>query len=458
MRITLNAVVFLIGCSSGNVFGTDWSIATFSADITIPIGHRCMGVLETKSKQINDPLEAHGLIIQGSGPAMILLALDWCEVRNDSYEQWRLALAKAANTSIEHVMVCALHQHDAPVVDAGAQAYLDANGLHNELFDKRFHQRCVSDVVESMKQAMNRARPLTRIGFGMAPVEQIASNRRVEYRDGRVSFDRYSRTAMASPQAQAAEGEIDPDLRALVFFDHDSPVATLTCYATHPMSSYGNGVVSGDFVALARRRHQQESPGNKQIYVTGCSGDVTAGKYNDGSPSMKTILADRLLDAMRKATQNAMKPAAIQPVSEKEIGVRCEKLVLPYHSGKAFRRPALMETLTDASASVEKRITAAMSLSSLDRVEKGIPIDLPIFDLGVRKIILLPGEAFVGYQLMAQSMDESKDVITIGYGECWTGYIPTENAFREGFDHDWRWVASGCEHLIEAKLQKLLSD
>jgi len=48
-------------------------------------------------------------------------------------------------------------------------------------------------------------------------------------------------------------------------------------------------------------------------------------------------------------------------------------------------------------------------------------------------------------------------LIAIGFGECWTGYIPTEDAFQEGFDHGWRWVAEGCEPLIEAKLKSLLN-
>ncbi|MCP4813427.1 MAG: hypothetical protein GY888_13025, partial [Planctomycetaceae bacterium] len=37
-----------------------YRLARFSADVTIPLNHRCMGVLPTKSKKILDPLYAHG--------------------------------------------------------------------------------------------------------------------------------------------------------------------------------------------------------------------------------------------------------------------------------------------------------------------------------------------------------------------------------------------------------------
>ena len=58
--------------------GESWSISTFSSDITIPLGHRCMGVLKTKANRVDDPLQAHGLLIKGPEPAIVLVALDWC--------------------------------------------------------------------------------------------------------------------------------------------------------------------------------------------------------------------------------------------------------------------------------------------------------------------------------------------------------------------------------------------
>ena len=43
-----------------------------------------------------------------------------------------------------------------------------------------------------------------------------------------------------------------------------------------------------------------------QIYVTGCAGDTTAGKYNTGAPENRPVLADRIYQGMEaawKATQ-----------------------------------------------------------------------------------------------------------------------------------------------------------
>lgn len=53
-----------------------FSIAPFSAEVTIPLGHRCMGILPKKADHIDDPLEAHGFVLLGPDKPIVLLALD----------------------------------------------------------------------------------------------------------------------------------------------------------------------------------------------------------------------------------------------------------------------------------------------------------------------------------------------------------------------------------------------
>jgi hypothetical protein len=81
---------------------------------------------------------------------------------------------------------------------------------------------------------------------------------------------------------------------------------------------------------------------------------------------------------------------------------------------------------------------------------------MPCIDLGVAKILLFPGESFVGYQLMAQRMRPNSFVVCIGYGECWPGYIPTKQAFEDGFEDQWLWTAPGAEKKIRAALREVL--
>jgi hypothetical protein len=98
-----------------------------------------------------------------------------------------------------------------------------------------------------------------------------------------------------------------------------------------------------------------------------------------------------------------------------------------------------------------------MSLSSRHRQARGQEIDLPCVDFGPAQLIVLPGESFVGYQLLAQQLRPDSFVATLGYGECWTGYIPTDAAFADRFNHDWRWVGPDAEPRIRAALERVLT-
>lgn len=446
-RLTI-AVVLSVLLSTVNA--SEFRLATFSADVTIPIGHRCMGILPTKAAQIDDPLEAHGFVLLGTEQPIVLVALDWCELRNGAYDRWRDTLADAAGTTRERVLVSCLHQHDAPVVDTDAQALLDEVGLNKELCDSAFQESCLQRIAGELEHSLGSTHRVTHLGLGQAKVVQVASNRRVELADGRVTFNRSSASGGVALHRDAPEGETDSFLKTLSFWNGETPLLAVHTYAVHPMSYYGKGGVSADFVGLARRHRQADHPKITQIYLSGCSGDVTAGKYNDGSPAMRGVLAQRLHDAMRQAWNN------VKRIPLEQVTFRKTDIELPFHEGDEFRRDVLERTLRSDSAATADRITAAMSLASLNRSALDPTIDLPCVDFGSAQLVLFPGETFVGYQRLAQRLRPDSFVVCVGYGECWPGYIPTQKAFDEGFNHDWRWCGPASAERLEQGIPKTL--
>jgi len=411
-----------------------------------------MGILPQKSKTIVDTLELHGFVLLGNTTPIVIAAIDWCEIRNKSYDQWRSRLAKAADTTPERVLLSSLHQHDAPVIDAGAQDLLDAVGLKGELYDRIFHDDVLNRAESALKIAIQDAKPLTHVGYAESPVRDVASNRRVVDPQGKVTFGRGSSSGRDPFLRQAEEGLIDPLLRTISFWNANQCIVEYHSYATHPMSYYGRGEVTSDFVGLARKQLSRADRSIHPIYASGCSGDVTAGKFNDGSPQARTELTAKMLEAM---IQNRSKP------NKKEIASGWEFQSLPlelqYTKSDALQNKQLKQELNDQNLSVEKRILAAMGLSTWNRVvEQRQPIDVPSIDFGIAKIILLPGESFVGYQHLAQKINAPIPVVPVGYGECWTGYVPTDDAFSDGFNESWLWVAPGAQSRIEAVLLKHL--
>src|SRR5262249_7989475 len=201
--------------------------------------------------KIDDPLEAHGFILRRAGKPIVYVAVDWCEIRNDAYDRWRDVLAEAAGTERGRVLVSALHQHDAPIMDLAAEKLLRDNKAKGSICDPEFHEQAVQRVARAVKKALEHSRPITHVGVGQAKVEQVASNRRYHDQSGRVQYNRMS--ASRDPKIRAGEeGTIDPMLKLLSLWDGDTPLVMLHAYATHPMSYYGRGGVSAEFVGMAR--------------------------------------------------------------------------------------------------------------------------------------------------------------------------------------------------------------
>jgi hypothetical protein len=424
--------------------------APFQADVTVPIGHPLMGGGIAPAREVADPLEARGIVFLGSGSPIVFLSIDWCEIRNDAHARWRHALAEAAQTTPDRVLVSAVHVHDAPIADLEAQRLLEASGAAGAICQIPFHEQAVQAVARALRDVVPGAKPLTHIGTGRAPVEQIASNRRYLLPDGAPAFGRTSATRDPYAREQP-EGTVDPELRALSFWSGDQPIATFYHYATHPMSHYGKGLVSADFVGQARRQRQAEQPGGFAVYVSGCSGNVTAGKYNDGDPQNRASLAARLHQAMVRADETATR----HPLGQ--LGFRSARVRLEPRDDPGFSVAELQKRLADGPRPFDQCL-AALGLSWRRRADAGATIDLPLLDFGPAQWLLLPAESYVEFQLYAQTLRPDSFVAVAGYGECAPGYIPTDRHIDENDTnlHDWCWVARGSEGRLKAALERLL--
>jgi len=454
MKILVIGLLLGLGCSAGpgpeSSYG--FRIASFSADITPPVGHPLCGGMVPPAARIADPLCARGLVIwAGRAEPVVIAAVDWTELRNDAYARWRSEIARAAGTTPARVLLSCVHQHDAPYADLEAQRLLDAHGLPGLHVDPAFHERAVQAAAAALRESIRTPRRVTHLGTGQAEVERVASNRRVVTADGRVTFKRYSRTADPAIK-NAPEGQIDPFLKTLSFWDGERPVAAVSAYAVHPMSRYGGGSVSADFPGLARARRQEETPGVFQIYLSGCSGDVTAARYNEADDASRQALAGRLQDAMRRAWTETRR------VPIENLGLRSAELRFALPPAGPFSVPVMEKTLADEKAGKSPRLMAALGLSWAKRLARDPVIDLPALDFGPAQVVLLPAEAFVEFQLAAQRLRPDRFVLVAGYGECAPGYIPTEAARAEGYveEHGYCWVAAGAEEEIRRGLREAL--
>ena len=425
-------------------------LATFEADITPPLGTPYLGGVRARSTV--DPLYAKGLVLLSEGQLpVVLAALDWCEIRNDSYDTWRDALAESAGTTRDRVLLHCVHQHDAPYVDETAQRLLKEAGVEGDLCHPEANAASRGAVAAAIRNAVDGAGPISHLGTGLAETTKLVSNRRYLAEDGRVSWGRTSATR--DPRLRALPpGLVDPYVRTLSFWSGERPIAAVHCFSIHPMSYYGDGDTSADFPGIARARMQRELPGVFQIYMSGCSGDTIAGVYNDGSPEMRAVLADRLYQGMRGAWE------ATEPKPLERVGFRKTELRFQPRRSPGFSVEEMRQRLTETGRPFRELYPAALGLSWRLRLDEGRPIDLPCLDFGVAQLALAPAEAFVQYQLWAQELRPDSFVIAAGYGECAPGYIPTAKDAAEGYDDSYSWVAfPECEAVIREGLARVLT-
>jgi len=113
----------------------------------------------------------------GAGRPVVLCAVDWIGIANDGQLEFRRALAAAAGTGPERVVVHTLHQHDAPVCDFSTERLLARQGINRAIFDAGFDRDVIARAAAAVRTATTQGRPVTHLGLGQAEVEKVASNR-----------------------------------------------------------------------------------------------------------------------------------------------------------------------------------------------------------------------------------------------------------------------------------------
>ena len=400
-------------------------IAVFQANVTPPLGAPLCDALVPPAKEIVDRLLARGVVLVGSDQPIVLCAVDWVGIGNSGYDQFRESLAAAAGTTRERVAVHCLHQHDAPGLDFAADELLIPYGLGGKLFDSAFARAAIERTADAVKTSLKNTRAVTQVGYGKAKVDQVASNRRVLGPDGKVMYVRYSSTKEEKIRAEP-EGIIDPYVHLVSFWSADKPLASLTYYATHPQSYYGQGGVSCDFPGLARGIRDHEVPEVFHVHFDGAGGNVTAGKYNDGAPENRPVLARRLADGMKAAWEATKKYS----ITAGEVNWKVKPVALPAASYLDVAQ--LKHTLADEKADLRARLSAARNLAWAARCAAGETIDITRLALGPIAILHMPGELFVEYQLAAQTMRPDTPVVMAAYGDYGPGYIGLSHSYSQG--------------------------
>jgi hypothetical protein len=395
-------------------------IATFRCNATPPLGQPLIS--NDRLGMVESPLLAKGIVLEAAGRRYVICALDWCELNNGGHDAYVQRLAEAAGTEPSLVAIQTVHQHTAPLVDSDSQKMLADLGYGDLQIDPIVFNAIGQRMADAVKEAVAKLEPFDQIGIGQAKVERVAATRRPVDASGKIVI-RWSKCDEPAVKA-LPEGPIDPYLKTITFARAGKPLARLHYYATHPQTFYGDGRASSDFVGDVREALEKRE-GVFQIYFNGCGGDVTMGKYNDGSKKDREELTQRLTAGM----EASIAETKLSPVHE--LHWRSYSLSLPRRTDSGFTVEAALACLKNPKSGDTARVCfGAERLVFHERAQK--PIVLNSLEIGNIHMVHLPGEPMIDFQRYAQSLKPSDFVAVAGYGDCGTGYICPAKAFNEG--------------------------
>lgn len=408
--------------------------AAFRADVTPALGEPLIWV--DPASEILDPLWAKGVVVEGPAGRVAICAVDWCGLGGWVHRMFRDRLAGAVRTDPSRVAVQTVHQHTAPYIEGGGYELMARLPKPPLMMSRRFLEDVTGRVAAAAAEAMKRLQPVDAVGVSSCDLERVGSARRLMV--GGKLQTRFSTSGKDWRMAELPEGDIDTRLRTVTLICRGKPAVRLHYYASHPQTFCCNGQVTADFVGAAREEVEREE-GIPQIYFTGCAGDVTVGKYNDGSAEARGGLAKRLAAGMRAAGKS-MQARPPGRMSWKSVELR-----LPPRSGPRDAWPPAELARLNGTEIYRRAIHAAFPM-------RREPLAVSMLRLGDVRIVHLPGEPLLVFQRHAG------EAIVAGYGDIAPGYLCPDKAFEEGgYEPSASHAGQGTEAAVKQAMAKVLA-
>ena len=367
------------------------------ADITPPPGVDLWGYSNRSGPATGtlDPLYARVLVLDDGRQAVAVVTLDLG--RSFGQPQMNSVRQRARQMHrVNEVMFIASHTHSGPVID--------------EDYDQvpEWEQRALDKIVQAIGTARGRMME-ARVGVGYGQAI-LGHNRRYIQSDGRVKM--LWRNSTGQPT-----GVIDPSVGVIRIDDKlGTPLAILVNYACHPVVFGPDNLrYSADYPgAMARRVEASWNDRTVCFFLQGAPGDI--------NPLLdKTTLAENADAEMHHAGETLGREVARVSHSIQTKTPAAPELA--YLSEEMqFKNRWSQESLKSA-------IMAAYGPNPAKRYYRYLndPISAPVSTLVINRqiaLVGLPGEPFVGLQLMLKQRSPLAATFLCGYTNGYVGYFP----------------------------------
>ncbi len=419
-----------------------FQIAMTRIDVT-PDSRGSVGFLPpAKYEKPLGSLYARLFLIDSGTLRVLAVSIDYGGIYFSTQKNWRKRLADVLGIPPERVILHCIHLHDAPFIN------IETVRLTGKSPDQGWMDVILDRLAKAAASLPANLKPVAKLGWSEARVHGFASNRRVPLDDGTIGI-RWSRTQELNVRNRPV-GLIDPMLRTLGFYGSDGNLlAAWSFYATHPQVGNEGKRYGSDSIGEAMKQLGKRFPDALNSYFTGCSGNVTAGKYSDPYDTQKNIRHFGTLVA-----ETIARNLKSQELSDAgECSWRTE----------GFPFPAKHFTAEELSARERELPTVGITLQAAQDYAAQNPetFTLSMLKLGGIRILFLPSELFVEYQLFLQGLVPDEK---IGIAENCGGdflYVGTAETIRDPSGYETKSLCRAkpeFEELFHAAARKLLAE
>jgi neutral ceramidase len=368
------------------------------ADITPPPGVELWGYSDRSGPATGtlDPLYARVLVLDDGRQAVAVVTLDLG--RSFGQPQMNFVRERVRQMHrVNEVMFIASHTHSGPVIDEDYEQVPE------------WEQRALDKIVQAIGTARGRmTEARLGVGYGQAI---LGHNRRYIQSDGRVKM--LWRNSTGQPT-----GVIDPSVGVIRVDDKQgNPLAILVNYACHP-------VVFGP----DNLRYSADYPGAMARLVEASWNDRPVCFFLQGAPGDINPLLDKTpLAANADAEMRRVGETLGHEVARVSRSIQTET---PANPELAYLSEELHFKNRWSQESLRSAIISAYGPNPAKRYFRYLkdPIAAPVSTLVINRqiaLVGLPGEPFVGLQLLLKQRSPLAATFLCGYTNGYLGYFPT---------------------------------
>jgi neutral ceramidase len=356
-----------------------------------------MGYGARQSTGVHDAILHRIAALDDGKTRVFLIASDLCLFSPSVYDDLTAELKKETGIEPRQVWWTVTHTHSAPEVGPPGMYDVLLKGRSEHSWDRDYLQFVKASLISGIKDALAKltpARVATGIGTARANI-----NRRARDLDGTISLG-------LNP-----DGPVDRQIGLIRLERPDgSLIGLIANYAMHGTVLSGRSVeISGDGPGIVAA-YVEEKLGAPMLYINGAAGNI-APIYTVQPDfrsahigEFRVLLGDKILSAT-----GDLRPAAAAELFSAEKWIET-----PRKDGLGW--PVDLPTY------------AAKGANGADMVR------IPVRFLKINDTVLwgAPVELFCEISMRVRNESPFRHTFFFGYTNGWLGYLPTQQAFREG--------------------------